>query len=159
MLIRSSWLPLVAVAISVAIVSACGTASVSSAPSQETEEAPAAATPASCSTMLTGTVENDDAEFLEVMGEATLSGAQLVDWLNTRGEMHAVDEASKFSGLTDKEVVEVCMFKVAGFSPPGPVSGDVPNGATFVLRVDHDPVLDAIGNLDRMQPMWDKLPK
>jgi hypothetical protein len=119
-----------------------------------------AATPPSCSSILTGSVENDDEEILKVAGEATLSGAQLIDWLNTREEVHSADSASRFPDLTDDEAVEVCMFRVAGFHPPGPPGHDgFPNGATFVLRLDHDPVVDVLGDLDGLQPLWDKLPK
>ena len=160
MLIRRIWLSRVGLALSAVMVSACGTASIPSTQGQDGTDAPAAATPPSCATMLTGTVKDDDEQIMNVVNEATLTGAQLIDWLNNRDKVHFLHPKSSFPDLTDAEVVRVCMLEVAGFHPPGPPGHDTsPNGATFVLRVDQDPVLDVVGDLDRMQPLWDKLPK
>jgi hypothetical protein len=115
--------------------------------------------PPSCDTMLTGPVKDDDAQIIRVVNEATLTGAQLIDWLNNREKVHFLHPETAFPGLTDAEVVRVCSFEVAGFHPPGPPGHNgSPNGATFVLRTGQHPVLDVLGDLDGFQPLWDKLP-
>jgi hypothetical protein len=94
-----------------------------------------------------------------VVSEATLTGAQLIDRLNNREKLHFLHPETAFPGLTDAEVVRVCLFEVAGFHPPGPPGhNSSPNGATFVLRTGQDPVLDVLGDLDGFPPLWDKWP-
>jgi hypothetical protein len=154
-----SWLPRVGVAASIVVLSACGSAAVSSAQSRGTAGVPGESAPPACDTMLTGTVKDNDEQIIKVVKEATLTGAQLIDWLTNREKVHALHPESAFPNLTDAEVVRVCLFAVAGFHPPGPPGHNTsPNGATFVLRADHDPVLDVLGDLDGFQPLWDKLP-
>jgi hypothetical protein len=73
--------------------------------------------------------------------------------------VHFLHPETAFPGLTDAEVVRVCLFDVAGFHPSGPPGHNgSPKGATFVLRTDQDPVLDVLGDLAKIQPLWDTLP-
>jgi hypothetical protein len=75
--------------------------------------------PPSCDTMLTGPVKDDDEQIFRVASEATLTGAQLIDWLNNREKVHFLHPETAFPGLNDAEVVRVCLFEVAGFPSIG----------------------------------------
>jgi hypothetical protein len=106
-----------------------------------------------------GRSQGDDEQILRVVNDATLTGRQLIDWLNNCETVHFLHPESAYPTLTDSELVRVCLLGVAGFHPPGPPGHDAsPNGAIFELRAGQDAVVDVIGDVDRLRILWDKLP-